>query len=109
MEEGGWRYIRNYFERKEELYNLEEDPMETINLASSEKNRTKIMREKLFHWVDKNLNGHTDPTWIQTAKWVAAFKNDFPDLKTETHGHRGTQRIDKFQLIFMKVKIKRMG
>ena len=59
--------------------------METINLASSEKNRTKIMREKLFHWVDKNLNGQPDPMWIQTAKWAAqwaaAFKKDFPDLK----------------------------
>ena len=83
--EGKWKYIRNYFERKEELYNLEEDPMETINLASSEKNRTKIMREKLFHWVDKNLNGQPDPMWIQIAKWAAqwaaAFKKDFPDLK----------------------------
>ncbi|MEM3956619.1 MAG: sulfatase [Thermoproteota archaeon] len=83
--EGKWKYIRNYFERTEELYNLEEDPMEVVNLAAEEKDRVKVMREKLFRWVDDNLNGQLDPMWIQmakwAAKWAATFKHELPDLR----------------------------
>ncbi|KYH36415.1 MAG: Arylsulfatase A [Candidatus Bathyarchaeota archaeon B24] len=83
--EGEWKYIRNYFERTEELYNLEDDPMEVVNLAAEERSRVKAMREKLFRWVDENLKGRLDPMWVQmarwAAKWAATFKYDFPDLR----------------------------
>lgn len=80
-----WKYIRNYFECAEELYNLKNDPMEVLNLAVKEKKRTRDMRKQLFRWVDENLGGKPDPMWMQmarfSARWAAKFKEEFPDLK----------------------------
>ncbi len=88
-----WKYIRNYFERTEELYDLESDPMEVLNLAAKNEKLTQAMRKRLFYWVDKNLGGQPDPMWMQMAKWsaqwAAALKKEFPDLRprpTIIHG-----------------------
>ena len=80
-----WKYIRSYFDGKEELYDMMNDPMEILNLTAKFENKTKIMRDQLFNWVDQNLQGQPDPLWIQIAEWSArwamTFKKDFPDLK----------------------------
>jgi len=82
---GKWKYIRNYFERTEELYNLERDPMEVLNLAYEEKEVTEKMREELSRWVREGLKGRSDPMWVQVARWAErwakTFGRDFPDLK----------------------------
>ena len=88
-----WKYIRNYFERAEELYDMDQDPMEVLNLAAKENERVEMMRERLFSWVNENLGGQPDPMWLQMAKWAAQwaaeFKEEFPDLRprpTIIHG-----------------------
>ena len=88
-----WKYIRNYFERMEELYDMGRDPMEVVNLATKEKERVEMMRQRLFSRVNKNLGGQPDPMWlpmaIWAAQWGAAFKEEFPDLRpgpTIIHG-----------------------
>lgn len=45
--DGKWKYIRSLTSRKEELYNLEQDPGEVRNLAFRKREVLKIMREKL--------------------------------------------------------------
>ncbi len=91
--QGRWKYLRNYFECREDLYDMKNDPVEVLNVAAKEKNRTESMRRQLFHWVDKNLGGQPDPMWMQMANWAAqwanTFKEEFPDLKprpTIIHG-----------------------
>jgi len=65
---GSWKYMRNYFSGKEELYEVRSDPMEVINLAEREGGRLKEMRSKLDGWVRGNLKGRPDPMWEQVAK-----------------------------------------
>ena len=80
-----WKYIRNYFERTEELYNIREDPMEVINLASEKSDLTQKMKDKLLKWVRKELGDQTDPMWLQMAKWndewIRRFGRDPAGLK----------------------------
>ncbi|RLI36745.1 hypothetical protein DRO55_02885, partial [Candidatus Bathyarchaeota archaeon] len=90
---GGWKYIRNYFERTEELYNLERDPMEVQNLSFREPEVTKTMREELSRRVEEGLSGRPDPMWTQVARWaenwVRRFGRHFFDLRpkpTIIHG-----------------------
>ncbi len=90
---GGWKYIRNYFERTEELYNLERDPMEVQNLSLREPELTETMRGKLSRWVEEGLSGRPDPMWTQVARWaenwVRRFGKHFFDLRpkpTIIHG-----------------------
>ena len=65
---GSWKYMRNYFNGKEELYEVRSDPMEVINLTEREGGRLKEMRSKLDGWVKENLKGRPDPMWEQVAK-----------------------------------------
>jgi arylsulfatase A-like enzyme len=48
----GWKYCY-YVKDKEELYNLEEDPLELTNLAGKREYRDKEteMRHRLFDWL----------------------------------------------------------
>jgi len=82
---GRWKYIRNYFERTEELYNLADDPMEVVNLAPQRRELTEELRERLNQWVLENLGGRPDPLWEQMARWAsmwaARFGKDFPDFR----------------------------
>jgi len=74
-----WKYIRNYFSGSEELYNLEEDPMEEINLSMKEPEQLKVMRTELNNWVKRNLGKNPDPLWEQMAKWTAVWNTYFED------------------------------
>lgn len=58
--ENGIKYIWHK-DGSEELYNVEEDPMEVINLAEEQKDKASSMREELFQWVEANLKGKPDP------------------------------------------------
>ena len=55
-----WKYIR-HLDGREELYNVEKDPMEVINLVSKEKEIRKKLRYSLEEWVYKNLHYREDP------------------------------------------------
>ena len=80
-----WKYIRDYFSGQEELYNLEIDPIEVIDLATKETKILNMMMDKLNKWIRKNLEGKPDPMWEQVAKWSAMwnviFGEEFPKTK----------------------------
>jgi len=48
-------------QRRLELYNVKEDPMEMVNLAEAEKDKAQELREILHGWVRINLKGTSDP------------------------------------------------
>jgi len=83
--QGKWKYIRNYFTREEELYNLTDDPMEVLNLSGKESEYLKKMRKRLNDWVKDNLKGKPDPMWEEmarwSARWNAAFEHEFHYLR----------------------------
>jgi arylsulfatase A-like enzyme len=86
--QGHWKYSRSYFQGFEELYDIESDPMEVVNLAASDPQRCEEMRERLDGWVRENLGGERDPMWAQVAKtaaaWNAALPTPFFDLRLRT-------------------------
>jgi arylsulfatase A-like enzyme len=78
----GWKYIYDYEERLEALYDLATDPMEVVNLAETEPARKAEMRAALETWVDTNLAGRRDPLPGAIANWRSTWKqqlgSDFP-------------------------------
>jgi len=92
---GKWKYIRRYFEGTEELYNLERDPVEVVNLAYEESDLKESLRNKLSSWVADGLSGDLDPMWLQVAKWAQSwakrFGREFPDLKPRPTIIRGVE------------------
>lgn len=51
----------------DELYNVDGDPMEVINLVDGEPASVKEMQEELFEWVARQLAGRPDPLLPQLA------------------------------------------
>lgn len=74
---GKWKYIRSYLKGEEELYNLEVDPMEEINIASVEKEKLEEMREILDEWVWENLEGKPDPLFAEFGRWASEWSKHF--------------------------------
>jgi arylsulfatase len=58
--QGPWKLIES-LSGERQLYNREADPMEKINLAAQEPDRTKDMATQLHGWVAQHLNGNPDP------------------------------------------------
>jgi arylsulfatase len=56
----GWKYIW-WMKHEDELYNLDSDPLELINLIDKETDRAETLRADLFSWVEKNLQGRPEP------------------------------------------------
>ena len=54
LREGPWKYIFNLREGVDELYNLELDPDEQINLVKDEPERGARMRQRLAAWTEAN-------------------------------------------------------
>ncbi len=54
-----WKYIYNYVTNQQELYNLEKDPKEKVDLTDKELKQSAAMRNRLFHWVE-NTKMHWD-------------------------------------------------
>lgn len=50
-----------YVRPRLELYNLRDDPGETVNLAEREPERAAQMERELLAWVDQQLGPHVDP------------------------------------------------
>jgi len=63
----GWKYIWHKF-APDELYDLEADPMEAVNLLHDEPHRTEVLRDELLGWVDRQLGGRGDPILRQLAR-----------------------------------------
>ena len=49
-----WKYIYNYQDETEQLYNLEKDPLELLNIFDKEPERCDRFKEQLFHWVSQS-------------------------------------------------------
>jgi arylsulfatase A-like enzyme len=55
-----------------ELYNVERDPEEKVNLTAVEMELAKDLRSELHKWVETQLNGKQDPQFVsrfQKPKW----------------------------------------
>lgn len=63
----GWKYIWHKC-APDELYDLEADPMEMLNLIDEQPQRAAAMQEDLFAWVAGNLGERTDPMIGQLAR-----------------------------------------
>jgi len=55
-----WKYIYNYQDEAEELYNIKSDPLELNNLANKEPKQRNKLREQLFKWVSNSKKYHTE-------------------------------------------------
>ena len=48
-----WKYIYDYKDKTEQLYNIKLDPLELDNLADKKTELCKQRKEQLFDWVSK--------------------------------------------------------
>ena len=70
-----WKYIWHKC-APDELYNLDADPMEVVNLTQDEPQRAEALRADLFAWIDRNLGERPDPITPQLA--IAEAKQGRP-------------------------------
>jgi arylsulfatase A-like enzyme len=54
VREGQWKYIYDLRDGTEELYDLDRDPNEQQNLASSQPNLCTRLRQRLAAWAEAN-------------------------------------------------------
>ncbi len=54
VREGPWKYIYDLRDGTEQLFDLDRDPLEQRNLASSEAERCARLRQRLAAWVEAN-------------------------------------------------------
>lgn len=69
-----WKYIW-HLDGREELYNMEKDPMEVINLSDKEKEIREGLRCSLERWVYKNLHHREDPI-VKTERIIRKAKEE---------------------------------
>lgn len=56
MRDGDWKFIRRFDpSESDELFNLANDPYETINLLNVQKDRADAMRKQTEQWL-KDIN-----------------------------------------------------
>ncbi len=60
-----WKYIYNYKDKTEQLYNIKSDPQEIDNLADKKSRLCNQLKEELFDWVS---NAKKYPTKKQRFK-----------------------------------------
>jgi len=75
----GWKFIWHKF-AGDELYDLEADPLEQINLIDECPDRARGLREELFDWVRRNLGERSDPILFQLARSEELRGKAFPFL-----------------------------
>ena len=54
VREGKWKYIRDTYTHVDELYDIEHDRGENINLASKYPNIVKTLKSKWHEWAQQN-------------------------------------------------------
>ncbi|CBL46020.1 Sulfatase [gamma proteobacterium HdN1] len=74
--DGRYKYIQNYDERPEELYDLRNDPAETTNIASQHPQLVEVMRAKT----------NQDLILQQWDAWLSAKDPDFQQRRDDTIG-----------------------
>lgn len=73
----GWKYIYNYKDKTEQLYNIASDPPELNNLADKEIKQSNQLKEQLFNWVSR---AKKYPTQKQQADLSAEEKEKLKSL-----------------------------
>ncbi len=65
LRSGEWKYIYTYEDEKSELYNLDSDPEESVNLSTRFPDRTMDMKKKLFDLIDESNGKYPvqNPDW----------------------------------------------
>jgi len=63
----GWKYIWHKC-AQDELYHVEDDPMEVVNLIDEESHRASALQNELFEWAQRNLAGRPDPLLPSLAR-----------------------------------------
>ncbi len=67
-----WKYIYNVKNKKEELYNLENDPSEQDNLIGESPEIAENLREELSRWMEEN------------ERLAESYSSSEAELKNET-------------------------
>ncbi len=70
-----WKVIYHFYNKATELYNLETDPKEKVDLSAKEPGRAEAMRERLIDWTDS-----TKPRW-QATKLKPLSKQELRQLR----------------------------
>ena len=87
---GDWKYLRGG--SREYLYQMEQDPYESTNLAAQHPDRVKELKEKLFDWTEELtppgfLGGDTMPeTWERYYDFYLDGKLDAKPNRKESEG-----------------------
>jgi arylsulfatase A-like enzyme len=54
VREGNWKYIYNVRDGRDELYDLQTDPLEQRNVAAQHPDRSDRLRQRLVAWTEAN-------------------------------------------------------
>jgi arylsulfatase A-like enzyme len=54
-----WKYIYNYKDKTEQLYNVQSDPLELNNLIDKETTQADQLKKQLFKWVSNSKKYHS--------------------------------------------------
>jgi arylsulfatase A-like enzyme len=54
-----WKYIYNYKDKTEQLYNVKSDPLELHNLIDKKTKQASQLKEQLFQWVSNSKKYHS--------------------------------------------------
>ena len=54
VREASWKYVYNLRDGREELYDLDRDPMEQRNVAGQQPDRCARLRQRLAAWAEAN-------------------------------------------------------
>ena len=81
-----WKLINDMMRRTIELYNIENDPLETNNLMETEVNKMEELKGNLDNWVRTNLaDGESDPIFydqrIHSGEWKEYLEKTSKILK----------------------------
>jgi len=80
--EGKWKYIWGS-DGREELYNLEKDPIEQRDLATANRSKAQFLKRKLAAWCRSygkplKTDGLSDKKRLELAEWLWNHEYDKP-------------------------------
>ena len=85
---GDWKLVYYYHDEAVELYNVADDPMEVIDLATQRGDMVAELRARLDHWVESNL-AHGDEDPMEYVKRNHDFPSNYQKLFMETYSGTG--------------------